>query len=69
MTLPWIVVTVLYTIGSVSALGVTASLITTSKGRSLTSREMGWIILWVLFWPFISPIFVTKVLVNLFRKK
>jgi hypothetical protein len=30
---------------------------------------MGWIILWVLFWPFISPIFVTKVLVNLFRKK
>ena len=68
MTLPWIIATALYIIGSISALGVTAFLITTLGGRSPTSREMGWIVLWVLFWPFISPVFVTKVLVKLFRK-
>jgi hypothetical protein len=67
MTLPWIIVICLYVAGSLCALGVSA-LLTALGGRSIRHREIGWVILWVLFWPFISPVFVTKVLVKLFRK-
>lgn len=67
MTIGWIIAIVLYVIGSIAALGVSSFLITLG-GRSPIPREMGWVILWVLFWPIIAPFFVIKVLINLFHK-
>lgn len=67
MTTGWIIAIVLYVVGSITALGVSAFLITLG-GRSPLQREMGWIILWVLFWPIIAPFFVARVLINFFRK-
>lgn len=67
MTLPWIIVICLYVAGSLCALGVSA-LLTALGGRSIRQRELGWVILWVLFWPIIAPFFIGHVLVRLFRK-
>jgi hypothetical protein len=67
MTLSWAIVIFLYIAGSICALGV-SSLLVMMGGRSPRPREFGWIMLWVMFWPILSPFFIVHVLVKLFRK-
>lgn len=62
----WIAFSTLYIIGSIGSLGFFATHVENQKARS---KSVGLALLWVLFWPVLTIIFMALVLRELFRKK
>lgn len=64
--LGWIVASILYILGSLASIGffATYAMIRNSFGNA----AIGLALLWVLFWPIMTPIFLCRVVYELTRR-
>lgn len=61
----WIIAGILYIEGSIAALGFFATHSKNSQKILSDSRMIGLALLWVLFWPILTPIFLSMVIYTL----